>query len=174
MKKKDRSKRKQEKALRRKRRQKSTRTPLPSGYSDPAALSVMAAEMREDAHFTGLTPVINPPGLEKMSDVMWQFIEPYTGFAEHLAEMERLVVIAAMAWNAAIMSDEDSEQFQQKMITSLPAEARENAKAVIEDLIQRKQRTFADNKRMIVNMKVTDTGDGFHLAVASFMPGDDE
>lgn len=145
-----------------------------SRFSNQDALRQMASEMQRDEHFSRLTPVINPPGQEKMSDVIWQFMAPYISYAEDLASMQKLVTIAAIAWNAAIMSEEDSADFLGNMIETLPADVREDAAAVIGDLIRRKKRYFAQNKRLIVNMKVTDTGDGFHLAVAASMPGEDE
>lgn len=111
--------------------------------------------------------------VEEQSIVIWQFIAPYSSYADDLASMQKLVMIAAIAWNAAIMAEEGSAGFLDRMIETLPADAREEGEAVIEELIRRKKRYFADNKRMIVNIKVTDTGDGFHLAVAASMPGQD-
>lgn len=160
--------------MRRKHRQEQARPRAPmSRFSSQDALRQMASEMQNNALLPRLTPVINPPGQEKVSDVIWQFIAPYSSYADDLASMQKLVTIAAIAWNAAIMSEEDSAGFLDRMIETFPADTREDAEAVIGDLIQRKKRYFATNKRLIVNMKVTDTGDGFHLVVASSMPGAD-
>ena len=38
---------------------------------------------------------------------------------------------------------------------------------MVRALIARKQTLFSDNTRKIINIELTETGDGFHLAVAS-------
>ena len=58
------------------------------------------------------------------------------------------------------------------MVNNLPEDIREDIARWIAEMIRRKNRYFADNRRAIVNVRVTDTGDGFPIAVASLMPGD--
>jgi O6-methylguanine-DNA--protein-cysteine methyltransferase len=170
MSKQNRQKRKQAKLQRRKRRQKRAETP-----SSPAPkqdlLREMMAELENEAAFSNMKSVINPPGQEKMSEVLGQFIEPYMDAAEDVASMQKLTTIAMVAWNAAILADDRRESFLDSILDAFPKKVRVDAARMIEEMIQRTNRYFADNRRQIVNVQVTDTGDGFHLAVASLMSG---
>lgn len=58
------------------------------------------------------------------------------------------------------------------LVEAMPADAREDTVAVIGDLNERKKRHFAKNKRLIIKVNVTETGDGFHPAVAATMSGE--
>ena len=56
-----------------------------------------------------------------------------------------------------------------KMIKSLslPRSDARDTKGIIEELIERKNKHFAEHTRTIVDYQVTETRDGFHLSVAS-------
>jgi hypothetical protein len=165
-------KRKQAKLQRRKRRQKKEKThSTPGPRQDP--LHAMMAELENEEAFSGMQSVINPPGQEKMSEVLEQFIEPYLGAVDDVTSMQKLTTLATVAWNAAILADDRRESFLDSIMDTFPKKARSDAARIIEEMIQRKNRYFADNRRQIVNVQVTDTGDGFHLAVASLMPGEE-
>lgn len=45
----------------------------------------------------------SPAGAEKMSEVIQQFIAPYMPLVRNLQDMERLVTMALVAWNAALL-----------------------------------------------------------------------
>ena len=169
MSKQNRQKRKQAKLQRRKRRQKLRETSTPAAKQDP--LREMMAELENEEAFSGMQSVINPPGQEKMSEVLEQFIEPYLGAVDDVASMQKLTALATVAWNAAILADDRRESFLDSIMDTFPKKARADAAQMIEEMIQRKNRYFADNRRQIVNVQVTDTGDGFHLTVASLLSG---
>jgi len=115
--------------------------------------------------------VREPEGQVKMSDVLEQFVEPYLRFPRTAEEHRKLLTLATLAWNAALLPPGDCE----KMITEvlhagLPAAAeqvRAEAKDIVDMLVLRKRLLFADNSRRIINFDFTETADGFHLAVAS-------
>lgn len=107
-----------------------------------------------------------------MSGVMWEFMAPYISYAEDLAQMQKLAMIAAVAWNAAIMAEIGRADDVNNLVKAMQADAREDTMAVIGELIERKKRHFAENKRLIIKVNVTETGDGFHLAVAATMSGE--
>jgi len=43
----------------------------------------------------------NPPGIEKMSDLLSEFAEPYVEFASTEEDYKGLIGMAALAWNLA-------------------------------------------------------------------------
>jgi hypothetical protein len=115
--------------------------------------------------------VIEPEGQVKMSDVLEQFVEPYLKFARTTDEQRKLFALAALAWNAALLPPVDREKMIAEVIgAAISADARQakaDARNIIDLLIARKLAHFADNTRRVIKVEVTETRDGFHLAVAS-------
>ena len=106
-----------------------------------------------------------------MSDVLEQFVEPYLKFARTAEEQRKLFSLATLAWNAAFLPPGDCEKMIAEVLhASLPAAAervKADAKDIVDMLVVRKRLLFADNTRRIINFEITETADGFHLAVAS-------
>jgi hypothetical protein len=112
--------------------------------------------------------VIGTPARQnKMSEVLMDFVEPYSdqwGTAEGL---QKLLAVAVIAWNAALVSASERDEFIQRMVEVFPPEVQSDMKLVIDEMLHRKVTHFADNRRMIVNYEVTKTPTGPHLAVLS-------
>lgn len=53
------------------------------------------------------------------------------------------------------------------MFEAFPEEVRADARAIISELVERKERYFSEYKRMIIDYEVTDTGKDYHLVVIS-------
>lgn len=115
--------------------------------------------------------VIEPAGQAKMSDVLEQFVEPYLKFARTADEHRKLFNLATLAWNAALLPPGDRKKMIAEALgASFAADARQaqaDAKNILDLLIARKLAHFAANTRRIIKVEVTETPDGFHLAVAS-------
>ena len=47
------------------------------------------------------------------------------------------------------------------------AQAQQDARDIIDEMISRKQQLFADNQRYILDFQLQDSGKQFHLSVAS-------
>lgn len=122
--------------------------------------------------FSQMEFIKNPPGEEKMSDVLREFIEPHTPFARDMPSYERLVATAVVAWNAALMPLPDRARFLQKLGESFDPETREDFYTAVGELIKRKERHFAQYDRQIIDAQVTDLGDSYHLAVVSLLKPD--
>ena len=114
---------------------------------------------------------INPKGEISLSDAITQIIEPYTDDAPDFRSMQNLVTYACAAWNISISSD-DEENSVNALFAMLPIKKkdREETLALLHVLIERKRKLFPDVTRKIVDFKVTDRGDDFHIAVASTLP----
>ena len=112
-----------------------------------------------------------PAGREKMSEVLEDFVEPYMEFADTEDNFRKLLNLGILAWNAALLpEDQMSAMIDETLGAGLPGASpadRADAREFIELLIQRKKKHFAANRRAIISFEVTDTGDGFHLLVAS-------
>ncbi|MBN1313472.1 MAG: hypothetical protein JXB30_18845 [Anaerolineae bacterium] len=103
----------------------------------------------------------------KMSEVLREFIAPYRGFANTEEAYRKLLVTAIIAWNAALFSAEERKVHLEKILEILPEEVQADGRAIISELIERKERYFSEYKRMIIDYEVTDTGKDYHLVVIS-------
>ena len=111
--------------------------------------------------------VLAPRGETKMSEVLLEFLEPYS---EHWSTEEgfrKLLTVGLVAWNAALLSGSKREQFLQDMVQALPAEVRADMRSIVEEMIRRKETHFAANKRAIIDYQLTMTPSGPHLSVIS-------
>lgn len=119
--------------------------------------------------FAGM--VTNPKGEVKMSEVLEEFVEPYLDFAQNRNQREKLFSIAVIAWNLAIMPENERQPMIDQLIkVGLKGNdplAQQDTREIIDELIARKQKFFAKNKRYIVDFQLQDTGKQFHLSVAS-------
>lgn len=119
----------------------------------------------------GSQVVYDPAGREKMSEVLEDFIEPYRDLADSEDTFRKLLLLGTLAWNAALLPEDERRAMIDEILgAGLPGASeadRAHAGELIEGLVRRKQEHFAANRRAILSFEVTDTGDGFHLSVAS-------
>jgi hypothetical protein len=119
----------------------------------------------------GSRVVYEPTGREKMSETLEDFIEPYLEVADNEDTFRKLLNLGVLAWNAALLpEDQRRTAIDETLREGLPGSSKEHraqAKALIEMLIRRKEERFAANQRAIISFELTDTGDGYHLTVAS-------
>jgi hypothetical protein len=110
------------------------------------------------------------PG-RKMSEVLVAFIEPYLGDAPTRAMKERLVSTAVMAWNASLMPEDERTEFLDEAARAVLAgsgkQAMDEFMSVVRDLIERKQRLFSGDERIVVSYQFRAVRGGTQLAVAS-------
>ena len=103
----------------------------------------------------------------KMSEVLKEFIAPYREIANTEEAFRKLLVTAVIAWNTALFPTEERKTHLEKVLEAFPEEVRADGRAIISELIERKQRYFSEYKRMIIDYEVTDTEKGYHLVVIS-------
>jgi hypothetical protein len=119
--------------------------------------------------FVGM--VTDPKGEVKMSEVLETFVEPYLDSAQNHRQREKLFGIAMVAWNLALMPQSDRPSLIDKMveagIKSNDLLAQQGTREIINEMIIRKQKFFASNKRCIIDFQLQDVGKQFHLSVAS-------
>ncbi len=103
----------------------------------------------------------------KMSEVLKEFVAPYREFANTEEAFRKLLVTAVIAWNAALFSAKERKAHLEKILVAFPEEVRADARAIVSELVERKEKFFSEYKRMIIDYKVTDIGEDYHLVVVS-------
>ena len=135
--------------------------------------SILQKLMREVKAKTGFTKtLVNPEGEISISDAISKIIAPYRDTAQSYSSFYKLVMIACTAWNAAILTDEKRASMLSDMRKSMPdQQSREDFTEIVKELMKRKNRLYPNVNRMIVEFKVTERKNDFHIAIASTMEG---
>jgi hypothetical protein len=109
----------------------------------------------------------------KLSAVLLELIKPYTKDARTREAYERLVAIAVISWNAALQEGEARRNYVQTFVNTIidmaGEEWRKDTESTIKMLMQRKERHFAADMRFIVDYRLTETSEEYHLTVASLV-----
>jgi hypothetical protein len=103
----------------------------------------------------------------KMSEVLKAFIAPYREFANTEEAFRKLLVTAVIAWNTALFPAKERKAHLEKMLEAFPEEVRADGRAIISELVERKENYFSEYKRMIIDYEATDIGEDYHLVVIS-------
>jgi len=113
--------------------------------------------------------LFNPKGEISMSDAISQLIKPYRDDAPDYNSFNNLVTFACIAWNTSLLPEIQRTEALDKMLEVIPGtrEDRLNAFALLTELMERKRKLFPNVSRMIMEHKVTDQGNNFHIAIAS-------
>ena len=127
----------------------------------------LKTELTKDVPLDGCKIVVQPTGETKMSEVLLEFIEPYSQYWKTKEDLTKLLAVAVIAWNAARLPGGERKEIIENTGKAIPPEILEDTKAIIEMMIERKEMHFAHNKRMIMNYKVTMTKEGPHVTVLS-------
>ncbi len=117
----------------------------------------------------GLTKtVVNPEGEISMSDAISNIIAPYRNAAPDYQSFQKLVSIACTAWNATFLSADNRTKMLDNMRQLMPdQQSREDFTAIVQDLMKRKNKLYPNINRIIVQFRVTNQENGYHIAIAS-------
>jgi hypothetical protein len=127
----------------------------------------LKAELTKNLPLDGSKIVIQPSGETKMSEVLLEFVEPYSQYWKTKEELIKLLGVATIAWNAALLQGNEGKKIIENAVKVAPPEIRQDMKVIVEEMIQRKETHFAHNKRMIMDYQVTMTKEGPHVTVLS-------
>jgi hypothetical protein len=115
--------------------------------------------------------VVDGSAGEKMSAVLLSFIGPYQDLVDSRPAFERLIVMAILAWNVTILDDPARQGLIDATRTIIVNQAGSRSGQDFDDLlaslIQRKERYFADNSRLILDYRVSETEGEYRVAVVS-------
>jgi hypothetical protein len=114
---------------------------------------------------------IRPKGQAKMSDALEAFVEPYLEHAETYQATQNLYSMAVMAWNLALVSEEERQSTLNDFINQGAfGKSKRDQQEVIEiftEMIERKLKFFGENRKFIADFQLRKIGNQFHLSVAS-------
>jgi hypothetical protein len=121
--------------------------------------------------------VMNQGEIVKMSEVLEDFVEPYNDDTLNKHGIQMLLSMGVLAWNIALMPKEERiEMVAEAFAAIMPDSDPEDitfGKNLVDELIKRKDKFFADNQRTIVNFELQYVSRGeYHISVASTMPSD--
>ena len=107
-----------------------------------------------------------PSDRVKISEVVNEFIKPYVSDVKDRQDYEKLLSLAMIAWNAALLPQPQREL--DSMLTQVPEQYAPDLRLTVTELIERKQKHFAADRREIMSFRVDDLPDGsWYLTVAS-------
>lgn len=106
-----------------------------------------------------------------MSDVLDRFVRPFDHLVDGEDDYRRLLTLGVLAWNAALQPEREQQEMVDDVLRKALREESEGVQAaskqLVGQLIERKRRYFAEYRRPILDFKLTDLGDHYHLAVIS-------
>lgn len=113
-----------------------------------------------------------PQGLLKISDALHALVHPYFGAATTLDEIQKLFMLATVAWNVAIVDAEKGDELMSSLRSTMDEDAWDDFTELVAAFVARKRLLFPNDNRFVVSVEVTDTGDSYHIAAASTPPRD--
>lgn len=141
-----------------------------SKQRDPK-LEEFRKKLQTDDRFKEQKVIISSGRENKLSEVLERFIEPYRHLGVNLAQYQRLITIATVAWNAALLQEDERQSMLNEACKAALPSGNDNAvkdfHAMMKDLVTRKERYFSSDERLIIDSEVEETENGYHLSVAS-------
>ena len=106
---------------------------------------------------------------EKMSAIILRFIDPFMSHVTNKASFEKLIVVATLVWNLSLLPSEKQQEELIALRSQLSAEGgwRPEMDIVVAMMLKRKRQLFDDIKRFVIDYKITERGDQYHLSVVS-------
>jgi hypothetical protein len=137
-----------------------------------AAFKSFKQEIENSVEGTNAVFVETPKNLAKMSEVLMEYIEPFLEGTETYQECSSLLEIAVMSWNMALVSEEERQELLKELFSKHPSdpediEAEKELQRLMNKLIKRKLKFFAEEKRFVTDFKLTQNSGHFHISVAS-------
>ena len=105
----------------------------------------------------------------KMSEVLEDFVAPYMHVTTNMESVKRLYLTGIVAWNLALLPKPERRKELDKLVAALKLDKQSasDMRAIVTDLIERKDKLFAQHRRNILDIEITDTGKSYHLSVVS-------
>jgi hypothetical protein len=163
---------KSRKTNRRRKQQKKQRQRLRRKKQEQSRLHGFKQRL-ETGLLQGHKVVLEPSGVARMSEVLEAFVEPYLEVADTEDAYRKLFMLAVVAWNASFLTVEEQSEMvddiTSKVMSAATREEREDFRALVSTLLERKRAHFSSYTRKIISFELKDTGRGYHLSVVSTM-----
>jgi hypothetical protein len=111
-----------------------------------------------------------------MSEVILDFLAPYAEYAQTHDEQKKLVSLGIVAWNIALMPEDDHKQEIDAWVREVFPDKNRHRQAqramqdTMNDLVAHKLQYFADSQHYIVGFDLKNTSQGLDLSIASTLP----
>ncbi|HBI47088.1 MAG TPA: hypothetical protein DDY78_30180 [Planctomycetales bacterium] len=122
---------------------------------------------RMQRHTGGEVLVVPHGGLVSMSAALIDFMEIDSQVWPDEEQLRKVILLGMVAWNAAIASGASREDLIQSTTATLPPEVRAEARVHLKTLIQRKESLFPDNKRLMLDYRLTMQPSGPYIQIMS-------
>jgi hypothetical protein len=108
-------------------------------------------------------------GSDPMMAIMREFIEPYLETIETHSDREKLVSLASVAWNSALLPPPKSGEAIDLFLKNLPKHGipEDDIREIIDEMVVRKLDHFAHISRVIIKMDWRGEGADFQIAIRS-------
>ena len=103
----------------------------------------------------------------EMSQVLFDFLDPYMDGTESESELRTLITIGQLAWNLALIPANEREGEIRELIHAGAPDAAEEFRSIVHQLIERKLQRFSGIDRFILHYDLMMTDDGPHVRVLS-------
>jgi hypothetical protein len=130
------------------------------------------ARVRPDGLPAGMKVIVDPPGQIKMSQALWDFVEPWMDQWKTEDQLHKLLSLATIGWNAGIIPLDKRTAFIDDMANTIPPNAREAMRSIVAEMVKRKEKYFAHIKRMIISYDLRMMPTGPYLEVVSSLDVD--
>ena len=134
---------------------------------EPERNTTLVPRLREQGLLKDQEILYEPEGFEKTSAMVLELIEPYMEYPAGRENFEALIRLAIMAWNISMLPDGGLQVIIDKVAEDTPVFEREGIADLLEEVMERKRKLFPYNTRIISGHELTETEDGYNLAVAS-------
>lgn len=111
------------------------------------------------------------PSMRKMSEVLLEFAQPMLRDSDS-EEFHAIISLAALCWNCTFCPESEQQEALEEILGKInesDAEMRLEITQNFQMFIRRKQKFFADDKRIIEDYRIIDEENDHHLIVASVL-----
>lgn len=102
-----------------------------------------------------------------VSDVVAKFAAPYLEEADGHADYYSTYVLVNIAWNLSFFPRHERLRQITTLLPTFPEAVRLQVKQLLARMIERKEEHFAEYRRIIVDFKLVEEADSYHLTIVS-------
>jgi hypothetical protein len=111
--------------------------------------------------------IFNAPGEEKMSGVLLDFVAPYIVRAKTEEQFRMVIEMGILAWNTSLLPEDIRKNKVDALIKEAVPRGAADVMDLLNEMVERKLKYFADCRRWLIAHHVTMTGSGPSLSVVS-------
>jgi hypothetical protein len=122
--------------------------------------------LKKEESFRKAKLLAHKPGEEKISEVVMRLVEPFTHDEFMETQWKALIELTFAGWNVSLLPPDERKATIDELVNERTIFMPEDTKRAIYEMIERKERDFADYGQLLVSYDLTMTGKGPYLTVA--------